>query len=169
MKATKIFKCLAVAAIFFLTGCAGQRYHRALTETQCAPTGFSSSIGGGGFLWPLQGRLVVPFGVMEDGVSSKGIVLEGSEGQLVCAAQGGQVVYADEGLRGYGKTLILQHPGHFSTVYARNAEILVSAGQWVRQGQAVARVGCAGKGGVARAYFELRRLARPEDPLCYLR
>ena len=140
--------------IFFLTGCAGQRYHRAPVGTEL-------------FDWPLQGRLIVPFGGLEEGVTSKGILIEGVEGQAVSAAKDGRVVYADEGLRGYGKTLILEHSGDFSTVYARNAEILVSMGQQVRRGQAVARVGRAGKGGVSRTYFELRRSAKPEDPLLY--
>ena len=119
------------------------------------------------FDWPLQGRLVVPFGAPEDGVTAKGIVIEGREGEEVRAAQDGTVAFADEGLRGYGKTLILEHSGDFSTVYARNSEILVSLGQRVRRGQPIARVGRAGKGGVPRTYFELRRSAKPEDPLLY--
>ena len=126
-------------------------------------------VAGDGFVWPLQGRLVVPYGGKEDGVSLKGILLEGTEGQTVRAARGGKVALVADGLRGYGKTLILEHDGVFSTVYARNAEVLVSAGQWVRQGQAIARVGRAGKDGAPRAYFEIRKLARPEDPLRYLR
>ncbi len=151
---------------FFLTSCASQRYHRASVE---ALPGFPTTAGSGVFSWPLNGRLIVPFGGKEGGVSSKGIVVEGSEGQSVCASRDGQVVYVDETLRGYGRTLILEHSGGFSTVYARNAEILVASGQWVRQGQAIARVGRAGKDGVSRAYFELRRSARPEDPLRYLK
>ena len=151
---------------FFLTGCAGQRYHKVGAELPgaAAPAGAAR-----GFEWPLHGRVVLPFGGKEDGVSVKGILLEGSEGESVRAARDGKVVLVDEGLRGYGKTLILEHDEIFSTVYARNAQILVSAGQWVRQGQAVARVGRAGKDGVPRTYFEIRKMARPEDPLQYLR
>ena len=150
--------------IFFLTGCAAQRYHRPSVGNELPMPALT-----GTFRWPLEGHLVVPFGAKEEGVSSKGIVVEGSEGQFVSAAQEGKVVYIDEGLRGYGKTLILEHSGNFSTVYARNSEILVQAGQWVRQGQAIARVGRAGKGGMPRVYFEIRRSAKPEDPLHYLK
>ena len=121
------------------------------------------------FGWPIRGRLIVPFGGWDEGVTSKGILVEGYEGQAVLASKDGRVVYVDEGLRGYGKTLILEHPGDFSTVYARNAEILVSNGQSVRRGQPIARVGRAGKGGVPRIYFELRRSAKPEDPLLYFK
>ena len=142
--------------IFFLTGCAGQRYHKGSAGTEA-------------FGCPLQGRLIVPFGGQEEGVTSKGIVLEGYEGQPVLAAKDGRVAYTDEGLRGYGKTLILEHSGDFSTVYARNAEILVSPGQPVHRGQAIARIGRAGKGGVPRVYFELRHSAKPEDPLRYFK
>ena len=121
------------------------------------------------FQWPLQGRVLVPYGAKEDGVSIKGVVVEGSDGQSVCAARDGRVVFTDEGLRGYGKTLIVEHAGGYSTVYARNAEILVSTGQQVRKGQTIARIGRGGKGGVPQAYFEIRKMARPEDPSVYLR
>ena len=157
MKVVKRFlHIFFILVIFFLTGCAGQRYHRASFE-------------GTPFDWPLRGRLVLPFGSKEDGVTTKGILVEGYEGQTVLASKDGKVVYVDEGLRGYGKTLILEHSGGFSTLYARNAEILVSTGQQVRQGQPIARVGRAGKGGLPRAYFELRRSAKPEDPLLYFK
>ncbi len=166
MKARKIFGCAVFAVIFFLTGCASQRYHKAILEKQKFRTDLT---GAPTFHWPLQGRLIVPFGGKDEGISSKGILVEGSEGQCVYAAQEGQVIFVDESLQGYGKTLILEHSSDFSTVYARNAEILVSIGQWVRQGQVVARVGRAGKGGIPRVYFELRHFAKPEDPLRYLR
>ena len=168
MKIVKhFFQLSLVFLIIFLTGCAGQRYHKRAGEGRpiSGPSGAVSQ----GFQWPLQGRVVTPFGAKEDGVSLKGIVVEGSEGQEVRASRDGSVALVDEALRGYGKTLILEHDSVFSTVYARNSEILVSAGQWVRQGQAIARVGRAGKGGVPRAYFEIRKMAKPEDPQTYLR
>ena len=112
--------------------------------------------------------MVLPYGAREDGVSIKGILLEGREGQNVYAAQEGTVVFVDENLRGYGKTLILDHLGGFSTVYARNAKILVSTGERVQKGQAIAQIGRAGKGGIPQAYFEVRKSARAEDPLLYL-
>jgi lipoprotein NlpD len=164
MKARKIFGYAFFAVIFFLTGCAGQRYHGVSDQSYPTPMAGTEV-----FRWPLEGYVIVPFGGNEEGVRSKGIVIEGLEGQTVCAAQSGTVVYVDEGLRGYGRTLIIEHPGNFSTVYARNAEVLVLAGQKVHQGQAIARVGRAGKGGVPRVYFELRKWAKPEDPQWYLK
>ena len=168
MKIVKnFFQLSLVFVIIFLTGCAVQRYHKRAGEMPSASAGAGAV--SGAFQWPLQGRVVYPFGAKEDGITLKGIVVEGSEGQEVRASRDGQVVLVDEGLRGYGRTLILDHDGVFSTVYARNSEILVSTGQRVRQGQAIARVGRAGKGGIPRAYFEIRKMARPEDPLAYLR
>ena len=160
------FYIFALFLTFFLTGCAGQRYHKAVGELSGAPA-LAGAVRD--FEWPLRGRLVLSFGGRENGVSIKGILLEGFEGESVRAARDGKVVWVDEGMRGYGKTLILEHDDVFSTVYARNAQILVSAGQWVKQGQAVARVGRAGKDGVPRSYFEIRKMAAPEDPLQYLR
>ena len=146
-------------SIFFLTGCATERYHK------------GSDVEGTGvqvFRRPLNGPVVFSFGEEEDGVSLKGIVLRGAQDQPVSASRNGRVVFVNDRLRGYGRILIIEHDSVFSTVYAGCSELLVSEGQWVRQGQPVARVGNAGKGGVPRLYFEVRKNARPEDPLLYL-
>jgi septal ring factor EnvC (AmiA/AmiB activator) len=121
------------------------------------------------FVWPLRGELTVPYGGQEESVAIKGIVIQGKEGENVVAAQDGRVSFVDEKLKGYGKTIILEHTQDLSTVYARNSEILVTPGQRVRQGEPIARVGRAGRGSVPQLYFEVRRKARPENPAQYLR
>ena len=94
----------------------------------------------------------------------KGMVLSGVEGQAVSAAEQGEVVYVNGSLRGYGQTVVLQHDAGFSSVYARNSQVLVKAGDRVRKGQVIARVGRDGKGEAPQLYFELRRDAKPVDP-----
>jgi septal ring factor EnvC (AmiA/AmiB activator) len=144
--------------IIFLTGCAAQRYHTT-TDTGRTPTAFMPALG-----WPLDGRVLTRFGGREDGVTMKGIVIQGAEGQDVRAAAEGNVVYVDDSLRGYGKAAVIEHDGRVSTVYARVSQILVKVGERVRKGQTIARVGRAGKGADPQLYFELRQDARPVDP-----
>ena len=120
------------------------------------------------FAWPLKGQVVISFGEKEEKVSAKGIVIRPREGGLVLAARDGRVSFVDERLKGYGRTVIIEHTLEFSTVYARNSEILVKSGQWVLQGEPIARVGDKGKNAVPQLYFEVRRNARAEDPLLYL-
>ena len=163
MNARKIGACIFAALTFFLTGCAGGRYHKAFEKN--AP---ARGIAVPSFRWPIEGRVAVPFGAPDEGVSVKGLWLEGSEGAPVVAASDGVVTLSDPSLRGYGKTIIIEHDAVFSTVYAGSAEILALTGQRVKQGQTIASLGRAGKGGRPQLYFELRRATRPEDPQKYL-
>ncbi len=143
--------------IIFLTGCAQRGYHKTVTSTAVVE---SLPV----FRWPITGRITAHYGALEDGVSLKGIVLQGEEGQEVLAAEQGQVVYVDDSLRGYGKMVVLEHGKIFSTVYARNSQVMVRAGDSVRKGQIIAHIGRSGKGSSAQLYFEVRRNAEPIDP-----
>lgn len=153
-----------ILLIIFLTGCAAQRYHKNVVQAPGSP---GASRGGAehlSFRRPLEGRVLMRYGEREDGVALKGIVIQGAEGQEVLAAQRGRVAYADDSLRGYGKTVILEHAAGYSTVYARNSELLVGAGEEVQMGRPIARAGRGGKGGFPQVYFEVRQDSRTLDP-----
>ncbi len=161
---------LVCANIFFLTGCTSGRYHSQRVEMgQPVNRGWAPLTQAASFSWPAQGKVLVPFGQQEDGVSLKGIVISGGEGAVVSAAADGFVAYADPSLRGFGQTLVVDHRNGFSSVYARNAELLVLVGQEVRRGQPIARLGRSGKGVSPELYFEIRKNSKPEDPLNFLR
>ncbi len=116
------------------------------------------------FNWPVPGHILMPFGTKEDGVSLKGVVMTSGEGEKVRAAQTGRVILVDEKLKGYGKTIIIEHDSDFSTTYARNSEILVQVGQQVRRGDPIAVIGRATQGESPQLYFEIRKQAKAEDP-----
>ncbi len=157
--------------IFFLTGCAGERYHTKVIDAgrvssaSRVPSPYQRAV----FSWPIEGQVLVSYGQKEDGVSLKGIVISGGEGDAVKAIADGFVSYADPSLRGHGQTIVIDHRNGFSSVYARSAEQLVSVGQEVRQGQPVARLGRSGKGMKPELYLEIRRNSKAENPLSYLR
>ena len=159
----RFFFIYEIFFIFFLTGCASGRYDNFASDSMAMP-GLKPFRAEPNFDWPLNGKVAYAFGAKEEGVALKGMVIQGVEGQEVRAAETGQVVFTDFGLRGYGKTIIIDHEQGYSTVYARNAQVLVRNGDWVRKGQMIARVGQDGKGSFPQVYFELRHHSRPLDP-----
>ncbi len=114
--------------------------------------------------WPAQGRLIYGFG---QGPNQKGVGIEGRSGQPVLAAAPGKVVYSGNGLRGYGKLVIVKHNASYLSVYAHNSQILVKEGQTVAKGQKIGEIGDTDADRTA-LHFEIRRLGKPIDPLQYL-
>lgn len=158
---SKFLVIALVLGIIFLTGCARKAYYSpGISQISPSQAPFRESALYQRLIWPLEGQVVVPFGGKEESISIKGIVIQAREQVKVVAAQDGRVSFVDESLKGYGKTVIIEHPAGFATVYARNSEILVTPGQWVRQGEAIAKAG--------KIYFEVRKNTRAEDPLRYL-
>ena len=125
-----------------------------------------TSIGDGKMTWewPAQGKLLYGFG---QGSNQKGVGIEGRSGQPVLAAAPGKVVYSGNGLRGYGKLIIIKHNTSYLSVYAHNSQILVKEGQTVAKGQKIAEIGNTDSDRIA-LHFEIRRLGKPMDPAKYL-
>lgn len=114
-------------------------------------------------IWPAAGNVVRSF----DGSKSKGIDIANAPGTPVIAAAPGVVVYAGNGLRGYGNLIILKHNADYLTAYAHNRALLVKEGQSVTQGQSIAEMGNSDSDRVA-LHFELRYGGRSIDPSRYL-
>jgi len=108
---------------------------------------------------PAQGRVVTPY----NGSSSRGLTIANAAGTPIVAAAAGSVMYAGDGLRAYGKLILIQHNDHYLTIYAHNRKLLVKEGQKVAQGQRIAEMGATGSHRVA-LYFELRRNGQAVDP-----
>ena len=117
------------------------------------------------FAWPAKGEVIVAF---DETKNRKGIDLAGGAGDPVLAAAEGKVVYAGEGLRGYGKLIIIKHNSTFLTAYAHNQSILVKEDQSVKKGQKIAEMGSSDSDRV-KLHFEIRERGRPVDPMKYLR
>jgi murein DD-endopeptidase MepM/ murein hydrolase activator NlpD len=114
-------------------------------------------------IWPAAGTVVRAF----DGGNSKGIDIANTAGTPVVAAAAGTVVYAGNGLRGYGNLVIIKHDADFLTAYAHNRVLLVKEGQAVTQGQKISEMGDTDNDRVA-LHFELRYGGRSIDPARYL-
>ncbi|PLC53296.1 lipoprotein NlpD [Pollutimonas nitritireducens] len=99
--------------------------------------------------------------------NTQGVYIAAVAGSPVKAAAAGKVMYAGNGLRGYGNMLIVNHDADFLSVYAHNQTLLVKEGAQVRQGETIATVGSSGSNAV-NLYFELRYGGKAVDALRYL-
>jgi lipoprotein NlpD len=116
------------------------------------------------WVWPAKGKVVVGF---SETANLKGIDIAGKDGDSVIASAAGKVVYVGNGLRGYGKLVIVKHNKTWLSAYAHNREILVKEGQQVVRGQKIAEMGNT-DADQFKLHFEIRRLGKPVDPARYL-
>lgn len=79
------------------------------------------------------------------------------------AAKAGKVTFAGR-QGGYGKVVILAHPGGWSTLYGHAGRLAVKAGQEVSAGEIVAYVGSTGRSTGPHLHYELRLHGKPVDP-----
>jgi septal ring factor EnvC (AmiA/AmiB activator) len=122
----------------------------------------------GGLGWPLSGNLLARYGgKLPDGRSSVGVLIGAPAGSTVTAVADGSVVFA-EWMTGYGLILIVDHGNGYMSLYAHNESLLRDAGDTVKRGDAVAKVGSSGGQGMPALYFELRRNGQPVDPSSWL-
>ena len=123
----------------------------------------------GGFVWPVEGRLISRFGVKGKGLHNDGINLAAPRGAPVQAAQAGVVAYAGNELRGFGNLVLIRHDRGLMSAYAHNEALLVKSGETVRRGQTIARVGSSGSVDRPQLHFEIRRGREAVNPLRFLR
>ena len=120
------------------------------------------------FSWPIKGNVVSYYGAKLDKTRNKGIDIHADEGAGVKASRAGKVVFCDEWLKGFGKTVILDHGDSFQTVYAYNSILLVKPGDLVEQNVVIAKAGRGGRAKEPSLHFEIRRNGEPQNPFYYL-
>ena len=111
--------------------------------------------------WPVGGKLLSTY---NETTNLKGIGISGKLGQPVIASAPGKVLYSGDGIRGYGKLVIIKHNKVYLSVYAHNSQLLVKEGQNVLKGQKIAEMGNSDTDQI-KLHFEIRRFGRPVDPI----
>jgi lipoprotein NlpD len=111
--------------------------------------------------WPIKGKIIESYSLAK---LHKGIKIKSVSRAAVRSSAPGVVVYAGEGLRGYGKLVIIKHSDILLSAYAHNDQIMVREGQTVRQMEIISRLGSDGT-----VYFEIRKDGVPVDPEAYLK
>jgi lipoprotein NlpD len=140
---------------------------RSKTPTRTTVSKPSKSVGYSSFKWrwPARGKLIANFSTSKG--LNKGVDIAGRLGESVSAAGPGVVVYAGNGLRGYGNLLIIKHNEKYLSAYAHNHKLLVKEGGAVKAGQKIAEIGSSGTD-KNKLHFEIRRNGKPVDPMQYL-
>lgn len=119
------------------------------------------------FTWPLKG-VVIEGGGANPNAGAGGISIAPSRSETVLASRSGKVVFYNEAFLDLGKTLIIEHPGGFWTVYGRNSEVFVKVGDSVSRGSPIAKTGRAGRDPQVYLYFEIRKGHISQNPGFYL-
>lgn len=117
---------------------------------------------------PVSGTLTSRFGARW-GRSHKGIDIGAPKGTTIVAAASGTVTYAQYGYGGgYGNHLIISHGNGVQTLYGHCTSLLVSQGQYVSQGQAIATVGNTGNSQGNHLHLEVRVNGVAQNPQNYV-
>jgi murein DD-endopeptidase MepM/ murein hydrolase activator NlpD len=124
-----------------------------------------SSPSASGFIWPVSGPVVSPFG-WRWGRMHEGVDIAAGYGSPIAAAASGTVIYAGW-MGGYGNLIIIDHGGGIATAYAHQSSFAVGGGP-VSQGQTIGHVGCTGHCFGPHLHFEVRVNGSAVDPLGYL-
>lgn len=118
--------------------------------------------------WPAQGKLERQFGSPRNTrIKWDGWLISAPEGTPVKAIHHGRVIFADY-LRGQGMLLIIDHGNGYMSLYAHNQVVLKETGDWVQQGETIAKVGNTGGQRETALYFEIRHNGKPSNPGIWL-
>lgn len=119
--------------------------------------------------WPAKGQIASSFGgKTDDGKRNDGLDILMPEGSAIKAAENGVVIYASNGLKGYGNTVLVRHDGDIVTVYAHAKSLNVKRGDKVQRGQVIAQSGMTGSAKRPKLHFEVRKNATPQNPITFL-
>jgi len=114
-----------------------------------------------GWQWPVNGPVLEGYSTKTR--FSRSLQLGGQVGTPVKAAAAGRVVYAGDGLVGFGNLVILSHEGQLLSAYGHNQSLAVQVGDVVQGGQVIAKMGSTGTDRV-KLHFEIRKQGTPIDP-----
>lgn len=117
--------------------------------------------------WPVRGRVISNYGA-GGGKNGDGIDIAVPEGTSVKAAENGVVIYAGDGLKEFGNTVLVRHENGLVTVYGHASELKVARGEKVKRGQEIARSGMSGTTDMPKLHFEVRKNSSPVDPSTFL-
>ncbi|GAC1666444.1 MAG: hypothetical protein NVS9B2_06560 [Steroidobacteraceae bacterium] len=106
--------------------------------------------------WPLDAYIVSSEYGDRRGKMHKGMDMAADAGEPVYAIAAGEVIYAGDGLRGYGNVVILRHDRKTCSLYAHNSELKVKQGDQVTQGTLIALLGSTGHSTGPHVHFEIR-------------
>jgi murein DD-endopeptidase MepM/ murein hydrolase activator NlpD len=135
-------------------------------------SGDGTNPGGGALGWPVNGPVTSAFGYRTHPIFGTrrfhaGIDIGVGHGTPIVASEDGVVILSGP-YGGYGNTVVIDHGGGLSTLYAHQSSIASGNGARVSKGDVIGYVGCTGFCTGAHLHFETRVNGSPHDPMGYL-
>lgn len=118
------------------------------------------------FLNPTLGVLTSNFGTRWGRLHS-GIDIGADEGEAICAAKSGRVIFSGTA-DGYGNYIKIDHGGGLETAYGHCSVLAANVGDEVERGQTIAYVGSTGNSTGPHLHFEVKIDDEFKNPLDYV-
>ena len=121
-----------------------------------------------------QGWLASPFGWRNDPITGRrafhrGLDFSGRFGSDVVAVASGVVTRVEHHFGNLGNMVEIDHGRGYATRYGHNDEILVTPGDKVSKGQAIALLGNSGRSTGPHVHFEVHRNGKAINPIDFVR
>ena len=127
-------------------------------------TGFATKRGQ--LAWPAVGKATRQYQKSSSQQTHRdGIYITTASEATVKASHYGKIIFS-EWLTGFGLLTIIEHQGGYMTLYGNNSMLLKHAGEYVREGEAIAMTGYGSRG--HGLYFEIRKNGISVNPKTWL-
>src|SRR5262249_11173636 len=139
--------------------------HRTAPGHLTRPDGREETLAALRFRWPVYGPITSDFGAPRASRTGfhAGVDIGASRGTFVRAPAGGTVAFVGW-RRGYGRTIVIDHGHHISTLYGHLAKPDVVRGQTVEEGAEIGLTGATGHASGPHLHYEVLVNGRPVNP-----
>lgn len=123
-------------------------------------------------IWPVKGWVSSEFGYRVSPFTGRRVFHEGIDvssryGATISSTAEGVVVFAGR-KPGFGFVVTVDHGFGFVTSYSHCSKLLVTAGQSVTKGQAIAKVGTTGRSTGPHVHYEIKVNGIPVNPVKFI-
>ena len=142
-----------------------------VTGTKKRPAISGLGVSSGSLMWPVPSLHTITtyftwrWGSFHTGIDISG---GGAYGRTIVASDGGVVISAGWDSGGYGNCVRINHRNGLVTLYGHASRVLVSPGQRVTKGQAIALIGSTGNSTGPHCHFEVIKNGTKVNPLGYV-
>ncbi len=120
----------------------------------------------GKFIWPVDGGYVSCH--INGYKGHTGMDIAAAKGTNIRASLSGRVITVKKLTYGYGYHIIIDHGNGVQTLYAHCSKLLVELGEYVEQGEIIAKVGSTGNSTGPHCHFEIRINKKYMNPANYI-